>query len=77
MIMAFLLVAQPAQRLAPTDVLDAAAALTAHLIIKSPGQARAVPAAAQRLPRRGKRAHITTHTAHVELATPSRPVRPT
>jgi hypothetical protein len=36
MIMAFLLVAQPAQ--APTDVLDAAAALTAHLIINSPGE---------------------------------------
>ena len=38
MIMAFLLVAQPTQRLAPTDVLDAAAALTAHLIINSPGE---------------------------------------
>ena len=38
MIMAFLLVAQPTQSLAPIDVLDAAAALTAHLIINSPGE---------------------------------------
>ena len=38
MIMAFLLVAHPAQSLVPTDVLDAAAALTAHLIINSPGE---------------------------------------
>jgi len=38
MIMAFLLVAQPAQSLVPTDVLDAAAALTAHLIINGPGE---------------------------------------
>ena len=37
MIMAFLLVAPPAQSLAPIDVLDAAAALTAHLINNSPG----------------------------------------